>query len=74
MCVNNICRTCKHWEVNNEWRDDFQWQRQCKKIGKTIEIEIDQGDGWDSGGARVEFIETPPHFGCNHWEHWKGTP
>jgi hypothetical protein len=60
MCVNNICRTCKHWDVTHV----------DNKIRQTIEIEIDQGSGWDSGGASVEEVCTPAHFGCNHWEHW----
>jgi hypothetical protein len=75
MCVNNICRTCKHWDVTHvDMRDSasgwMAYSMRCNKIRQTIEIEIDQGSGWDSGGASVEEVCTPAHFGCNHWEHW----
>ena len=80
-CVNNICRTCKHWQVYMvEDRDAFcEWRtitnsNRCNKIRETIEIEVDQGRGWDTGGASVDYVDTPAHFGCNHWEHWKDTP
>jgi hypothetical protein len=75
MCINNICRTCKHWQTNwvenRESNTEFRvWPQKCAKITETIEIEIDQGSGYDSGGASVQEVCTPAHFGCNHWEHW----
>ena len=64
------CRNCKHWaygQGNPDYREG-DWSRPCKKIQDNLEVEIDQGGGWDSGGATLESIDTPPGFGCNLFE------
>jgi len=40
----------------------------CKIIRVTLDIGIDQGPGYDGGGATVAWIDTPPDFGCVLWE------
>lgn len=65
------CRTCKHWDSKHEQnRTDPTWNYSCPclVLGKVLDIEIDQGPGYDAGGASVESIDTPPDFGCVHHE------
>jgi hypothetical protein len=40
----------------------------CKVLEGTVEIDIDQGGGWDAGGASVDEVSTPGGFGCNRFE------
>jgi len=40
----------------------------CKVLSDTVEVEIDQGGGWDAGGASVDEINVPGDFGCNKFE------
>ena len=42
----------------------------CSILMNTIEVEIEQGGGWDSGGASVDEINTPGDFGCNKFEKY----
>ena len=67
------CRSCKHWaykQADSEYREG-DWSRPCKKIQDKLEIEIDQGRGWDCGGATIESIDTPPDFGCTLFEEYQ---
>lgn len=50
-------------------KSDTKWG--CEVINATIEVEIDQGSGWDAGGASVEEINVPGDFGCNKFEPYK---
>lgn len=71
----DTCLTCKYWEHNLEGLsypivhdDSFT----CKVIGggygDLVTAVIDQGQGWDAGGATLEEIETRSDFGCVKWE------
>lgn len=42
----------------------------CAALKDALEIDLDQGSGWDSGGASVDEINTPGDFGCNRYEAW----
>jgi hypothetical protein len=42
----------------------------CQLLKEKLDVDIDQGGGWDSGGASVETINTPPDFGCNLFEEY----
>ena len=72
MTIKNICRFCKHWDFGNvsnlEFRAETTYTLGCHKLKKVLDIEIDQGGGWDAGGASVETINTPGDFGCNKFE------
>jgi hypothetical protein len=63
----NICKNCKHWNCHVDCRE-LQKTNYCNILKSIIEIEIDQGRGWDSGGASVDEINTPFDFGCNKFE------
>lgn len=52
--------------VEDRAKDDNRWG--CEVIANTVEVEIDQGHGWDAGGASVEEICVPGDFGCNKFE------
>lgn len=69
----STCRNCKHWcyPEGYRFRSTTEHAENCKKIQEKIGIEIDQGSGWDCGGASVEAVETPPDFGCNLFEEYK---
>jgi hypothetical protein len=66
------CKTCKHWKDyggnSREWEN---YSMPCEKLKAALNIEIDQGEGWDSGDASVKDVETKPTFGCNLWEEYK---
>ena len=63
--TDRICCRCKHWGYPHSDRSaTSKFSEKCNKIGAEIYIDIDQGSGWDAGGASVEGIETNPSFGC----------
>ncbi len=69
------CRTCKHWCAGS-WatidprREFISSSRACGKLRDVLDIELDQGSGYDAGGASIEDIDTPADFGCNKHEPW----
>jgi protein-arginine kinase activator protein McsA len=82
--MENICRNCKHWaswgsdtEHDQQSRQEEKYSRTCKYITSQVKdttsfmVNLDQGRGWDAGGASFEDIETPPHFGCNQFVPFK---
>lgn len=54
------------YRAEDRAKSDFKWE--CEVINATVEVEIDQGSGWDAGGASVEGIGVPGDFGCNRFE------
>lgn len=48
-----------------------KYARGCKVIKEVVEVDIEQGRGWDAGGASVEEINTPGDFGCNKFVNWE---
>lgn len=79
MTCKHICRNCKHWgngSISTESRADisrYNWKWECGVIKGEVEVDIDQGSGWDAGGASVDVINTSGDFGCIRWEKWEGT-
>lgn len=77
--MKHICRNCKHWgngSISTMSRTDnsvYNWKWECKVIKNEVEVDIDQGRGWDAGGASVDVINTSGNFGCIKWEKWEGT-
>lgn len=59
------------WVTKSRAEDTNKWE--CKVITEEVEVDIDQGGGWDSGGASVDVINTSGDFGCIKWEKWEGT-
>jgi len=43
----------------------------CKALESAIEVDIDQGGGWDAGGASVDEVSTPGDFGCIKFEPYE---
>lgn len=56
------------WVV--ESRTKYDSKLRCKCLEDIVEVEIDQGSGWDAGGASVDEVCTPGDFGCNKFEHY----
>lgn len=71
------CRTCKFWATDPFWnnidhtREHVSGGRDCSKLRDVIDIELDQGSGYDAGGASIGEINTPHDFGCVKHEEWK---
>ena len=63
----NVCKNCIHWDCNVEFRHRAISNR-CNILDSVLDIYLDQGRGWDSGGASVDEINTPFDFGCNKFE------
>ena len=69
--MTNTCRNCKHWTAGTSEnyplidRATTKYKYECPKLKELLSVDIDQGRGWDSGGATTEAIETPGEFGCN---------
>lgn len=63
----NVCKNCKHWDCNVEYRHRDNCNR-CNILKTVVDIDLNQGSGWDSGGASVDEINTPFDFGCNKFE------
>ena len=70
----NSCRTCKHWECPDVIRAYTKSSTGCKPIRGSIYVGIDQGQGYDIGRATVDYIDTPPDFGCVLWEQIADEP
>jgi hypothetical protein len=60
--------TEKRIEYIIENRKTTDYKMECMEILNVIEIDIDQGSGWDAGGASVESVNTPPTFSCSRFE------
>ena len=72
MTDPKTCRNCKHWCSGTSYPNAREWDSAmpCDKLKKHLDIEIDQGSGWDCGGATIEEVGTPPDFGCNLFEEF----
>lgn len=72
----STCKTCKHWcagswaTIDPKRELESTYPRTCHKVRDALDIEIDQGSGYDCGGATIEDINTPPDFGCTLHEPW----
>jgi hypothetical protein len=69
----NTCRNCRHWTANESSyptldRNTTKYTFECPKLKNLLSVEINQGHGYDAGGATTEAIETPGEFGCNMHE------
>ena len=64
--VENVCRNCKHWGTTypSDRAPDSKYLQSCSKIQAELDVQLDQGSGWDAGGAFVDYVETKPSFGC----------
>lgn len=60
----------KLYITNDRATTNTAWD--CRVIQGAIEVEIDQGSGYDAGGASVEEICTPGDFGCIKFQQWDG--
>lgn len=73
------CATCKHWgnyhllghvvAMDQESREkasanDMELRCDMLRAEHKIKVSIDQGQGWDAGGASLDDVETAPDFGC----------
>jgi hypothetical protein len=56
-----------------ESRNTEKGKWSCPVLKDTLEIDLDQGSGYDAGDASVEEVNTPGDFGCNKWEPWETT-
>lgn len=70
-------REPNYWATHHEEAKTFLVEQRtttnkwgCKPILDILEIDLDQGSGWDAGGASVEEVHTPGDFGCNKFEAW----
>jgi hypothetical protein len=64
-------KEAREYIIERRNTESMEWE--CDIIENHLEINIDQGSGWDSGGASVESININGDFGCIHWVHWEST-